>query len=567
MKANSSRGQSNWRLRKLNQAYRVSGAIPESKARQIESDVFLALCEAVNTPTSLAQWLRFKYGELLQLVEKRINHEHYDAVRVFEGDYLVVSFFSKYRDFKLPIDREVEAKKKWLLAEERCRQVNDLFRKRWNGEISNFSHSVEEIYHLSRQKITRFLGRVPDDILQHGRFGPGSDTSTSGVKVSRFYKYNSPGTCTPGVLSLLNQFDWDDRRHDMVDQALLVNHSKLTFVPKTAVIDRSICVEPRWNIFFQLSVAHCMERRLKSFGYDITDQSRNTGLASRAYSDGLATIDLSSASDTISKNLVLDMFPDDWSDVLFKLRCPVTKHHDVAYKLEKISSMGNGYTFPLETMIFAAFAESTCEYLRLPTEDVAVYGDDIIVPEEAAKLLLDVLDAFGFSANAKKTCIKTTFYESCGSDFYKGKNVRPIFLKERIRNVEGTIRLANQITRFSRRTMCFSAADGRYLAAVSPIIRRVPKDLRFFGPPNAGDAVFHVPFDRATPRPAGNGWEGYFITGLVVKPLRFYRDGESLLFAKLDGPDLPGNYVVHRGMTETRVEEVFVHKYEDFAVV
>lgn len=551
--------QSNWKF-------------SEQQSTELNSAAFLALCESVDSPVSLAAWLRFKNDELLQLVTMSINPCDYRSVREFEGDYLCASFFSKYKDFNIDVDRKKLAFTKWLHAEESCASVNAMFRKRWDGDPITWSHSVSAVYHRACQKASSILGHLPSHILTHGKFGPGADLSTKGDKTSKYYKYQSPGTCTPGVLSLIEEFNFDDRRADTIHECEFVRSSRLDFVPKNAKIDRAICIEPRWNVFFQLSVAHVMQERLLRSGFDITDQSRNQRLAAEAYSRGLATIDLSSASDCVSKNLVLDMLPGDWTDILFKLRCPVTSFEGKQYMLEKISSMGNGYTFPLETLIFASIALSVCEHLELPTDDVAVYGDDIIVPQAAAALLVETLREVGFSVNSEKSFVTGAFFESCGSDYFEGKNVRPIFLKEKVTNVERAFRLANQITEFARRRNGYRGACSRILVAWGTVVSRIPESLRLFGSCGTGDSTIHAPFDVGLPTLAGSfwdrrGWEGYVVWGLVRKPLRFPRSGESLLFAKLAGPDMAGNYVSHRGRTGLSVERVYVPRYEDFCII
>jgi len=519
-------------------------------------------------------WLRFKYGELYDpngkygLVQKEVDPRSYLHWYEFKLDYQVCSFLKKYRDFKIPVDREAAAYEKWLESEVRCRRVNEAFRSMWSSGITFLPPTASAIYHRACIKISMVLGPQPPlDILSHGRFGPGSDLSTWSNRISRFYKYSSQGSCTPGVLSALSDFQPDDIRADFPEQAELVRGSRLTFVPKTAVIDRAICVEPRWNIFYQLSVGILLEKRLKSFGYDITDQTRNQMLASRAFRDQLSTIDLSSASDTVSKNLVLDMVPDAWADLLFKLRSPTTTYRGTVHQLEKVSSMGNGFTFPLETLIFACLAEAACELHGQDLADVAVYGDDIIVPKVAAQDLIETLALLGFDTNVKKTYIDSVFFESCGADFFCGRNVRPVFLKEKVSNVERSFRLANQITDFARSFGDNRFAIGRFRDIGNHVVRYVPKSLRLYGPANAGDGCIHAPFDKSTPHHALSGWQGYFIKSLVTKPQRFYRDGDGLLLAKLDAPDLSGNFVVHRNQTRLSVGLVYVLRYEDFMVI
>ncbi len=568
------RGRLKRELRKLNIDLGLGRQFDSEIAGRILSDTFLALCESVNSPVSLGMWLRFKYNELYDpsgpygLVQREADPRSYLHWYEFKLDYQVCSFLKKYRDFKIPVDREAAAHKKWLESEVRCRGVNEAFRSMWSSDITFMSATANAIYHRACAKICYVLGpQPPDDILSRGRFGPGSDLSTWSNRISRFYKYSSPGSCTPGIRSLLSDFTLDDIRADIPERAELVSGSRLTFVPKTAIIDRAICVEPRWNIFYQLSIGDFIEKKLKSFGYDISDQGRNQTLASRAYHDQLSTIDLSSASDTVSKNLVLDMLPEAWADLLFKTRSPTTTYRGETYELEKISSMGNGFTFPLETLIFSCLAEAACELHGEDLEDVAVYGDDIIVPKVAAHDLIETLATLGFDTNVKKTYIDSVFFESCGADFFCGRNVRPVFLKEKVSNVERAYRLVNQITDFARSFGDSRFAVRRFSDIGNHVIRHIPKSLRLYGPANAGDGCIHAPLDKSTPHHALSGWQGYFIPSLLFKPQGFYRAGDALLLAKLDGPDLDGNFVVHRNQTLPSVGLVYVLRYEDFILI
>ncbi len=562
------RGRLKREIRKLNAELKVNFSYDKETTHRVLHDTFLALCESANTPVALGAWLRFQHGELLQLVSMETDPRNYNDWYDFKLDYQCVSFLKKYQDFDLGIDREAHAFEKWLKAESRCREVNASFRNLWNSDKSFMSDVAGAIYRRACVKISRLLGEAPPlDVLTHGRFGPGSDTGTSGNCVSRFYKYSSPGTSTPGVLRALSVFETDDVRSDIPERASLVRGSRLTFVPKTALIDRAICVEPRWNIFYQLSVGHVLERRLLSFGYDITDQSRNQQLAARAYRDSLSTIDLSSASDCVSKNLILDMLPGDWADLLFLLRSPVTVYRGKTYELEKVSSMGNGYTFPLETLIFAALAEAACELHGEDLDDVSVYGDDIIVPKSAALDLIETLRYLGFDTNVKKTYIDSVFFESCGCDYFKGRDVRPIFLKERVSDVERSFRLANQVVHLARSFGDSRFAVSRFMAVSKHAIRPIPRSLRLYGPANAGDVVLHAPFDKSTPHHALSGWQGYYVLSLLRKPNGFYRDSDGMLLSKLDGPDLSGNFVVHRGSTRPTVGLVYVLRYEDFMII
>jgi hypothetical protein len=166
---------------------------------------------------------------------------------------------------------------------------------------------------------------------------------------------------------------------------------------------------------------------LKKLGVNLNDQTRNQEFAQRAYRDGLATIDLSKASDTLAYATVINLLPPDWVQLLEVARSPKTFVEGRYVTLEKFSSMGNGYTFELESLIFAALAHA-CNPGR--ADDIAVYGDDIIIPTQGASVLIEALSFLGFKVNNSKSFLAGNFFESCGKDFFQGVPVRPFFLKK-----------------------------------------------------------------------------------------------------------------------------------------
>jgi len=116
---------------------------------------------------------------------------------------------------------------------------------------------------------------------------------------------------------------------------------------------RSICVEPGLTSFYQLALGEEIRRRLLRVGVDIRDQTRNQLLAREGSVTGLlATIDLSSASDTMSYELIRYLLPPDWFDLLTSFRSPSVTYKGSVIDLEMFSSMGNGFTFPLETLVY-----------------------------------------------------------------------------------------------------------------------------------------------------------------------------------------------------------------------
>jgi len=107
----------------------------------------------------------------------------------------------------------------------------------------------------------------------------------------------------------------------------------------------------------------------------------------------------------------------------------VERHGDV--KLSMFSTMGNGFTFPLMTLLFTVILD---EFLRergdryTPYRD-GVFGDDIILPNTWSTEFVHLLEEIGFSVNLDKSFTTGFFRESCGGDYYHGFDTRGIYLK------------------------------------------------------------------------------------------------------------------------------------------
>jgi hypothetical protein len=205
-----------------------------------------------------------------------------------------------------------------------------------------------------------------------------------------------------------------------------------------------------------------------------------------------ATIDLSNASDTVCRVLVELLLPDDWHTLLSQLRSPFTrfspdgkKKNRRWYLLEKFSSMGNGFTFELETLIFCSLAHAVGCKIGL---DSFVYGDDIIVPEDRAADVLAVLRYVGFTPNQAKTFTgASNFRESCGGDFFFGHDVRPFYIKESPNDPPAWIALANNLRYWS-----IKWSMPELMAVRASVLDNIPADIaRCRGPEELGDLVIH----------------------------------------------------------------------------
>lgn len=233
-----------------------------------------------------------------------------------------------------------------------------------------------------------------------------------------------------------------------------VPYNKLTSVPKSYKGGRNIAVESQWTTYISTPVAEAIESCLPEF-VSVDDQDRNQELCLRGSIDNsLSTIDLSAASDSVScklcrcvlpwhvykdllrvtsvapKSSVLTYQPKCHTGTLMvESKCRYNTTFGVWEPLPKtygmVSTMGNRVTFPLEELIFSsavatAFELAGFDYRRY-IDDIAVYGDDIIVPSFITQTVMDILHAVGFTVNSEKSFTGNEFYrESCGVEFFHG---------------------------------------------------------------------------------------------------------------------------------------------------
>ena len=194
-----------------------------------------------------------------------------------------------------------------------------------------------------------------------------------------------------------------------------VKGNVLFTVPKKTDIDRCACKEPDINMFLQKGVGNHIRSRLRKHAINLNDQSRNRRLAQEGSValGQLATIDLSSASDSISIEVVRLLLPNEWFEYLNDIRSHFTEIDGENHRLEMFSSMGNGFTFELESLIFFVLCRAVQYFTGTPGV-LSVYGDDIVLPSEIFYDAEFVLRKFGFSVNSDKSFHTGPFRESCG---------------------------------------------------------------------------------------------------------------------------------------------------------
>lgn len=481
-----------------------------------------------------------------------------------EGKTKTQLFFSLYqlgaflKKFPFPgKDTRTPALENFSKAERICylfNKENFLALDAVNRKHPEFFGVIEEI----REDILNLLGEAPDisSIVSHAAHGPGVSLGQlyKGGCVTEYFKWQKlPYTLTAGTLELAKHSiladprwigaldDWYRNENSIpigqpIDMTAffnsvlqLVDSSTLTTVPKTAKTDRTIAIEPLLNVFFQLGVDHAIRSKLKrAWGYDLNTQEVNQSLAYEGSVNGnLATIDLSMASDTISLKLCEMLLPEAWYDLLLDLRCYKTNLDGRVIPLEKISSMGNGYTFALESLIFGALTR--CSIRRTKSERrSSVYGDDIILPCTAVSYLTDLLNLCGFSINKDKSFWWGPFRESCGMDFFEGYNVRPLFLKNAVGSLADLFYLHNSFYSLRRRVdWTWDLSFERTLQLLRSWIPRKILD-QYYGPVTESLDT-HVFSDRKLPRNRYN----QCVYWVIVPRAKLFNSRTDFFFRKL----------------------------------
>lgn len=226
--------------------------------------------------------------------------------------------------------------------------------------------------------------------------------------------------------------------------------SRLSCVPKTAETPRVIALEPTAMQMVQQPLKDYLVKSIEGApltkGHvNFSDQTINRRLAlENSRSREYATVDLSAASDRVSKEqiyLLFSVYPELRS-ALFSARSNFIDISGSIRELNKFASMGSALCFPCEAIYF--FVLCICSILenrKLPASPsnisniakrVYVYGDDIIVPSTEVDYLIKFMAKFKARVGAEKSFSKGFFRESCGMDAYNGVDITPVYNRRSI---------------------------------------------------------------------------------------------------------------------------------------
>lgn len=321
--------------------------------------------------------------------------------------------------------------------------------KAWNSGLSTNLDPSDTVMFLWKDILHSCLMSGPlqtslitlNTCAQRGMTGPGAspDCKTNDFVTKMF---DSPLVSTSKLLhthyeSMLSP-RWlsAEKRRNAIHGKSIARGSRMDTVPKDSNRNRTICIEPTLNMFYQLGAQHILRDVLRDrFNISLDDQQDfNRYFAMVASKDNsLATIDLKNASDSISMELCTFLLPKEVLDTLKHIRSKETLIGEEWVELNMISTMGNGFTFPLMTLIFASLVKAVYLVNGFDINRYAnfgVFGDDIICLSEVAPILCYYLNLSGFTVNLDKSYLTGPFRESCGGDFFDGYSVRGVYLKQ-----------------------------------------------------------------------------------------------------------------------------------------
>lgn len=462
---------------------------------KLEIDLLEALLLAVSpSPRTLTVSLLLQYEEWDQLVKLGINPLSYrecDYER-FKDDYLVSVFLSKSPNVPLNVDVKVEALRSFYKAEDHCAVFARSFLSL--DPSGPVGLKLKRIRNTFRGMLGPLTKRAIRRIERMLRFGPGATTRVAGKGSTIADKYAGSPHLTESLYPFYKGI-LGERWHESARDPEIVEGNEFFSVQKNALTERGACKEPDLNQMGQLAIGAELRERLSSVGNSIEFQHVNQRMVARAYDDELSTIDLSSASDTIAYIFVCWLLPENWRYLLGLFRCTKTlvnvfldgssmkyvSELKLFRTLRKYSSMGNGFTFELETLIFLAI----CRTIVPPERwgDVAVYGDDMIVPSSYYREVCEALTDCGFIVNQKKSYGSGLFFESCGADYFCGKPVRPFYARgENSDNPEEglipySLQLANALRLYTHRVNNGLRCEKRFLPAYKMLVKHVPLSL------------------------------------------------------------------------------------------
>lgn len=316
------------------------------------------------------------------------------------------------------------------------------------GAIDYRSDVLGPIILDASNALVHLFERMSDKYLK-GFLKPRPGPGATNTPVDKYLRFRPHAIYEPlddefGYLDWYYKHHWDpveDAKRYMCLPQKGDAESRFKFVPKYLFKPRGICIEENEMQFFQQSLKGFLYEWIESHPatrgrINFTHQSvnRNHALTS-SISKEYATIDMSDASDRVSRELVHRLFMR--TALLEPLDAVSTRRiklpDGTTIYAHKFAPMGSGVCFPVMALVHWALICSIIRLSVLPDSEkvaqrVYVYGDDIIFPVEACEAVYTYLPLFGMKLNKTKSFYRSSFRESCGIHAYNGLDVTPVYV-------------------------------------------------------------------------------------------------------------------------------------------
>jgi hypothetical protein len=289
----------------------------------------------------------------------------------------------------------------------------------------------------------RILGECPvDEVIEHVQFGRKSSIGCPHALAYIDEKLSMLRAFT-GTRETVKFFFGQVLPGDAILRRILKNHKigtlkeqlnttylNLVEVPKTWKAYRLITPLTLIGLFFSYGVGRVVTSRLRDAGLDIStlQQRHRKWVKTFSRTRSHATADLSAASDSITSELLNRILPRPWYRLVRKTFVRHLVIGDQRCSTASVLPMGNGATFPVETLVFYCIIKAIGELTGVKGI-YSVYGDDLIYPSKLHKYVVAVFPQLHLKLNLDKTFVNHPFRESCGADYYRGQDVRPYFIK------------------------------------------------------------------------------------------------------------------------------------------
>lgn len=319
------------------------------------------------------------------------------------------------------------------------------FQKEFSSFFKGYDPAVHAVLQRARKTARFILGKYEEsEMLTYCRFGTNSsigcplasahiDLKLTDVKAftgsSTIAKWFKKNVYESDIL-FRSMFDRFHKKFSWDTKFLRVESLRLQTVPKTWKIKRVITPLPLLDLYYSNGYGTYVAKRLSKIGLNISRlQQRHRRLVEKfSVTRTHVTADLTRASDCISSWLLNSILPRDWFVALKPILKNQLNYGGDQFFTSSVLPMGNGATFPLETLVFYCVLKAIQE-LGNVRGLISVYGDDIIYPSRMHKYVRILFPKLGFKLNLEKTFNRAFFRESCGSDYYHGTDVRPFYFK------------------------------------------------------------------------------------------------------------------------------------------